>query len=61
MFREKFDRMIEGWDGVFVVFDDISVIGEGETVEEAERVHDTWFLELMEWSCEKELRLHRDK
>ena len=61
MFKEKLDRVIEGLDGIFAVFDDILVIGEGETLEEAEGVHDTRFLELVERLHEKECRLHLDK
>ena len=61
VFQEKLNPVIEGLDRVFAVFDVIVVIGEGETLEEAEGVHDTRFLELIEWSRDKEFRLHPDK
>ena len=48
IFQEKLDRAIEGLEGVFAIFDDILVIGEGDTLEEAESNHDVRFLGLME-------------
>ena len=53
MFQEKLDRVIEGLDWVFAVLDDILVIGEVETLAEAERVQDTRLLELMQRSRER--------
>ena len=61
IFQEKLDRAIEGLEGVFAIFDDILVIGEGDTLEEAESNHDVRFLGLMERSRERKLQFHPDK
>ena len=61
IFQEKLDQVIEGLEGVFAVFDDILIIGEGDTLAEAETVHDVLFAKLMKRSQEKQLRLHPDK
>ena len=61
IFQEKLDQVVEGLEGVFVVFDDILIIGEGDTLAEDETVHDVRFAELMKRSREKHLRLHPDK
>ena len=61
IFQEKLDQVIEGLEGVFAVFDDILIIGEGDTLAEAETVHDVRFAKLMKRSQEKQLRLHPDK
>ena len=53
IFQEKLDRLIESLDGVFAVFDDILVIGEGESLEEAEKNHDERFLQLMSKSSDE--------
>ena len=61
IFQEKLDQVIEGLEGVFAVFDDILIIGEGDTLAEAETVHDVRFAKLMKRSQEKQLRLDPDK
>ena len=61
IFQEKLDQVIEGLEGVFAVFDDILIIGEGDTLAEAETVHDVRFAKLMKRSQGKQLRLHPDK
>ena len=61
IFQEKLDQVIEGLERVFAVFDDILIIGEGDTLAEAETVHDVRFAKLMKRSQEKQLRLHPDK
>ena len=61
IFQEKPDQVIEGLEGVFAVFDDILITGEGDTLAEAEAVRDVQFAELMKRSREKQLRLHPDK
>ena len=43
IFQEKLDHAMEVLKGAFTVFDDILVIGEGETEKEAEKNHDEQF------------------
>ena len=61
IFQEKLDGVLERLDGMFAIFDDILIVGEGDTIEGAERLHDARFLALMERSREKQLRLHPHK
>ena len=61
IFQEKLDRAIEGLEGVHAVYDDILVVGEGETVEQAETNHDERLVKLLGRAHERKLKLHPDK
>lgn len=40
IFQRKMHKMVEGLKGVEVVADDFQIVGGGESLEEANRVHD---------------------
>ena len=61
LFQEKMDGVVAGLDGVYVIFDDILVVGHGSTDEEAEVVHDARLARLMERCRERRLKLHPAK
>ena len=46
IFQQRLDQAIDGFDGVRTVFDDILIIGNGETLQTAAADHDKNFLAL---------------
>ena len=61
LFQEKLDRAIEGLEGIFAIFNYILIIGEGDTMEEAEKVHDERLINLFERARVRKLKLHPEK
>ena len=60
-FQRKLDENLEGLKGVFRVFDDILITGEGDTQAEAERDHDANLISFLHRCREKNLKLNEDK
>ena len=52
---------LEGLQDVYCIADDILVVGQGDTVEEANRNHDLNVLALMERAREKNLKFNPQK
>ena len=60
-FQRRQHQALEGLNGVRSIHDDILVIGEGETIAEAQEDHDRNFVQLMERCRAKHLKLIKDK
>ena len=52
---------LDGLDGIFIVADDILIIGRGETDEEARRDHDENLDQLLQRAREQNLKLNKAK
>ena len=60
-FQHALEQAIEGLAGTYAVADDILVIGEGETYEEAEKNHDERLTELLNRCQKKGIKLNEAK
>ena len=58
-FQHRLDQAIEGLPGVLMVADDILIIGEGDTVEDAVKDHDRKLIALLERCQGKGVKLNR--
>ncbi|XP_033107938.1 uncharacterized protein K02A2.6-like [Anneissia japonica] len=48
IFQQKLDQNLEGFDGVFIIADDILITGRGDTLDDANRDHDANLSEFMQ-------------
>jgi hypothetical protein len=60
-FQRRMHEVLEGLDGVFSIADDVLIMGQGDTQEEAERDHDRHLLALMQRSSERNLKWNTKK
>ncbi|XP_070537048.1 uncharacterized protein [Ptychodera flava] len=60
-FQQKFDQNLEGLPGVYKIADDILILGQGDTIEEANRDQDRNMIGLLERCRQKNIRLNKDK
>ena len=60
-FLRRLQLALDGLDGIFIVADDILIIGRGETDEEARRDHDENLARLLQRAREQNLKLNKAK
>ena len=60
-FQRRLQLALDGLDGIFIVADDILIIGRGETDEEARRDHDGNLDRLLQRAREQNLKLNKAK
>ena len=61
IFQQKLDELLSRLEGVRVIADDILVVGEGSTIEEAEYAHDKHLRQLLDCCRERGLVLNTQK
>lgn len=60
-FQQKLDQCLEGLTGMYKIADDILIIGQGDTEEEADRDHDRNLRNFLDRCRAKNIRLNKDK
>ena len=60
-FQKRMIDALEGLENVFVIVDDILVIGRGETQEEAVKNHDRAIIQLFKRLKEKSIKINQEK
>ena len=60
-YQQRMMQAVEGLKGIVVVADDILVLGQGETDEEAEKDHDQNLEELLKRCRETNLKINKNK
>ena len=61
IFQKRLDQIIEDLDGVKTVSNDILVIGNGDSLDEAIKDHNKKLTRLLELCRERGVRLNKDK
>ena len=57
IFQRMLQQSLDGLEGLLIIADDILVIGEGDTLEEAESNHDDRMLKFLECCVERNIKL----
>ena len=60
-FQQKLDQCLEGLKGVYKIADDLLIIGQGDTDEEADQDHDQNLKNLLDRCRTKDIKLNKDK
>ena len=60
-FQQKLDQCLEGLKGVYKIADDLLIIGQGDTDEEADQDHDQNLKNLLDRCRLKGINLNKDK
>ena len=60
-FQQKLDQNLEGLEGVYRIADDLLIIGQGESKEEADRNHDSNLVRLFQRCRERNIKLNKAK
>ena len=60
-FQQQLDQCLEGLTGVYKIVDDLLIVGQGGTVEEADRDHDENLKNLLNHCRAKHIKLNKEK